>query len=208
MENMYLPEVENNPNPGGAYVTLIEALRESGATVPQIMHLFAFKQEVTQHLRKFTQAVMRGPSPHTPAFRELIAAFVSTRNQCRFCSRSHVAVAAELYGDRPLVDAVVTDYLSAPIKDAEKELFRYLEKLTLAPSTTTAADVQRLRDAGWSDEAIYDAVTVCAMFNFYNRWVEGSGVQDMPAEGYEKSGKRLATIGYAETAAGDGRTNA
>lgn len=197
MDDMYLPEVENNPSPGGAYAALMDMLRQSGAPVPQIMHLFAFKPEVTQHLRNFTQAVMRGPSPLTPAFRELIAAFVSTRNQCRFCSGSHIAVAAELYGERRLVDAVVKDFQSAPIKNAEKELFCYLEKLTLTPSTATVEDVEHLRDVGWSDEAIYDAVTVCAMFNFYNRWVEGSGVQDMPAEGYEMSAKRLATIGYA-----------
>jgi uncharacterized peroxidase-related enzyme len=194
---MYLPAVENNPNPGGEYASLIESLRKTGAPTPQIMHLFAFKQEMTQHLRRFTHAVMRGPSPLTPAFRELIAAFVSTRNECRFCSGSHVAVAAKLYENLPLVEAVVADYRNAPLQESEKKLLAYLEKLTLAPSTTTAQDVQQLRDVGWSDEAIYDAVTVCAMFNFYNRWVEGSGVQDMPQEGYEASGERMARQGYA-----------
>ena len=197
MEPMYLPAVENNPKPEGEYASLIESLRKAGSPTPQIMHLFAFKHEMTQHLRRFTHAVMRGPSPLTPAFRELIAAFVSTRNQCRFCSGSHVAVAAKLYEDRPLVEAVVADYRRAPLQESEKKLLAYLEKLTLAPSTTTARDVRELRDAGWSDEAIYDAVTVCAMFNFYNRWVEGSGVQDMCQEGYEASGERMARQGYA-----------
>lgn len=197
MEPMYLPTVESNPRPAGEYASLIESLRQLGAPTPQIMHLFAFKHEMTQHLRMLTQAVMRGPSPLTPAFRELIAAFVSTRNECRFCSGSHIAVAAKLYENRPLVEAVVADYRRAPLQESEKKLLGYLEKLTLAPATTTAQDVQQLRDAGWSDEAIYDAVTVCAMFNFYNRWVEGSGVQDMPQEGYEASGERLARQGYA-----------
>jgi uncharacterized peroxidase-related enzyme len=201
MEPMYLPDVEHNAQPEGDYAALIEMLRQSGAAIPQIMHLFAFKQEATQHLRNFTQAVMRGPSPLTPAFRELIAAFVSTRNQCLFCSGSHTPVAAKLYGDGKLVEAVVADYRSAPLGDNEKQLLAYLEKLTLAPSSTSAADVQGLRDAGWSDEAIYDAVTVCAMFNFYNRWVEGSGVQDMSAEGYAMSAERLATAGYAGASA-------
>ncbi len=197
MEPMYLPAVEKNPRPEGEYASLLESLRKAGAPTPQIMHLFAYKHEMTQHLRQLTQAVMRGPSPLTPAFRELIAAFVSSRNQCRFCAGSHVAVAAKLYEDRPLVEAVVLDYRSAPIQEAERKLLAYLEKLTLAPATTTAEDVQQLRDIGWTDEAVYDAVTVCAMFNFYNRWVEGSGVQDMPQEGYEASGERLARQGYA-----------
>jgi len=38
---------------------------------------------------------------------------------------------------------------------------------------------------------------VCALFNFYNRWIDGTGVQDLPAEMYALSGKRLATSGYA-----------
>ena len=197
MDPMYLHDVERNPEPKGDYAPLIEMLRKSRADVPQIMHLFAFKPEATQHLRSFTHAVMRGPSPLDPKLRELIAAFVSTRNQCKFCSGSHVAVAAKLYNDGELVTSVVRDFRSAPIDDAQKLLFEYLEKLTLAPATTTAEDVDGLRTAGWSDEAIYDAVTVCAMFNFYNRWIEGSGVQDMTAEGYARSADRLATVGYA-----------
>lgn len=197
MEKMYLPDVEDNAKLQGSYAGLIESLHVAGAAPPQIMYLFAFKDNATKHLRNFTHAVMRGPSPLTPAFRELIAAFVSTRNQCLFCSGSHIAVAAKLYDDASLIDAVVRDYRSAPITDEEKLLLAYLEKLTLAPSTTSAADVERLHEAGWSDEAIYDAVTVCAMFNFYNRWVEGSGVQDMPQAGYEQSAERLATVGYS-----------
>ena len=58
------------------------------------------------------------------------------------------------------------------------------------------SDVEELTRAGWPDEAIYHAVTVCALFNFYNRWCDACGVQDMPALGYEMSGKRLATQGY------------
>ena len=197
MDPMYLSEVEHNPAPKGDYAVLIEMLRGAGAEVPQIMHLFAFKPEATDHLRRFTQAVMRGPSPLEPKFRELIAAFVSSRNRCKFCAGSHVAVAAKLYGDDALVQAVVADYGSAPISDAEKLLLSYLEKPTEAPASTSAEDVGRLRAAGWSDEAIYDAVSVCAMFNFYNRWIEGSGVQDMSVEGYARSADRLASVGYA-----------
>jgi uncharacterized peroxidase-related enzyme len=196
MDRMYLPSVEDNPDAAGDYAGLIESIRKTGRMTPQIMHLFAFKHEPTEHLRRFTQAVMRGPSPLTAAFRELIAAFVSTRNRCRFCSGSHMAVAAKLYENRPLIEAVVADYRSAPIPEPEKALLGYLEKLTLQPETTRAEDVEALRKDGWSDEAVYDAVTGCALFNFYNRWVEGTGVQEMPVEGYEASGERLARQGY------------
>ena len=58
------------------------------------------------------------------------------------------------------------------------------------------ADADAVRRAGWSDEALYDAITVCALFEFYNNWIDATGVSDMPAVGYEASGKRLANHGY------------
>ena len=58
------------------------------------------------------------------------------------------------------------------------------------------ADAEAVRAAGWTDEALYDAISVVALFQFYNAWIDASGVSDMPAIGYEMSGKRLATQGY------------
>ena len=80
---MFLRDVESNPATG-PYAERIAAMLEAGAPVPQILHLFAFKPEATEHLAAFTQAVMRGPSPLSPGVRELIAAFTSRRNDCLF----------------------------------------------------------------------------------------------------------------------------
>jgi hypothetical protein len=63
------------------------------------------------------------------------------------------------------------------------------------------ADVDVARKAGWSDEALYDAITVCSLFQFYNNWIDATGVSDMPAMGYQMSGQRLATQGYASAPA-------
>jgi hypothetical protein len=62
-------------------------------------------------------------------------------------------------------------------------------------------DVDRVLRAGWSDEALYDAITVCSLFQFYNNWIDATGVADMPVMAYEMSGKRLATVGYASNVA-------
>ena len=58
-------------------------------------------------------------------------------------------------------------------------------------------DVDRAHKAGWSDEALYDAITVCALFQFYNNWIDATGVGDMSPMAYTMSGQRLATQGYA-----------
>jgi hypothetical protein len=83
MEPMYLRDVENHVG-SGMYAQLIQQARATGMPVPQIRFLFAFKPEVTDHLARFTQGVMRAPSPLSPGLRELIAAFTSRRNECPF----------------------------------------------------------------------------------------------------------------------------
>jgi alkylhydroperoxidase family enzyme len=80
MEPMYLSEIETAT--GGH--PLLAAVRAQRGFLPQIFHLFAFKPEAGRHLMRFTQEVMRGPSPLSAGFRELIAAFTSGRNRCPF----------------------------------------------------------------------------------------------------------------------------
>ncbi len=83
MEPMFLPGVEENPQPG-AWADAIRTMQAAGAEYPQIWHLFAFKPDATIHLARFTQEIMREPGPLTPGLRELIAAYTSARNQCPF----------------------------------------------------------------------------------------------------------------------------
>ena len=76
MEPMFLPEVEENPQPG-PYLEAIRTMQEAGREYPQIWHLFAYLPRATDHLAAFTQEIMREPGPLTPGFRELIAGFTS-----------------------------------------------------------------------------------------------------------------------------------
>lgn len=91
---------------------------------------------------------------------------------------------------------VLADVETSALPDKEKALFRFLAKVNRDSAAIERADVDRLREAGWTDDAIYDAVTVCSLFNFYNRWCDATGVRDMPAMAFEMSGMRLATDGY------------
>lgn len=79
---MYLRETQEKTD--NAYRRAIEELRAGGIEVPGILHLFAFKPGLAVHLERLTQAVMRGPSPLSPGWRELIAAFTSRLNHCPF----------------------------------------------------------------------------------------------------------------------------
>lgn len=94
------------------------------------------------------------------------------------------------------MDAVLRDHRTAPLSEPERALFEFIEQVNRASNTIAQADVDRVKAAGWSEEAIYDAVTVCALFNFYNIWIDATGVSDMPAAAYEGTGERLGTRGY------------
>ncbi len=91
---------------------------------------------------------------------------------------------------------MLKDYRTAPIGPREKALFAFIERMNRESFSLQPADIQAVIYAGWSQEAVYDAITVCALFNFYNKWIDATGVGDMPAEAYAMSGERLATGGY------------
>jgi alkylhydroperoxidase family enzyme len=91
---------------------------------------------------------------------------------------------------------VLEDHRTAPIDDKRKALFTFVEKMNAASTSIGPADIQALERAGWTQEAIYDAITVCALFAFYNKWIDATGVQDMHGAGYAMTGERLAEAGY------------
>jgi uncharacterized peroxidase-related enzyme len=191
---MFLKEIETRPAEGLTKIAF-KKLRDDREAIPEILHLFRFKRRTTDHLVRFTEEVMRGPSPLSPGMRELIGAFLSRRNQCSFCSDAHAATAAQLL-EKELVDEVLFDLENSRLDLAHKELFRYIGKLADNPAGVMASDINRLKELGWSEEAIYDALTVASVFQFYNTWNGGSGVQNMTSADYLRSGTVLNTMGY------------
>lgn len=101
-------------------------------------------------------------------------------------------------GDRAQVDAVLDNYTTAPITEPERALLAYIQKVNCDCASVDQPDIDTLHAYGWTDEAIYDAVMVCGLFNFYNRWVDATGVHQMSDHEHALSGKRLATEGYSK----------
>jgi hypothetical protein len=71
-----------------------------------------------------------------------------------------------------------------------------VEKAALSSPEITSEDINKAIAAGASVEMIYDAITVCSLFVFYNTWVDACGVAAMPEQGYLAVASRLATNGY------------
>lgn len=111
--------------------------------------------------------------------RELIAAYVSGLNACDFCMGAHQRYVEAFGLDPSLVEAPLASVDTAPVGDALKPLLHYVDVLTRTPSRMTEAQAQAVYDAGWSEEALFEAVQICALFNMMNRMVEGTGVDSI-----------------------------
>jgi len=91
------------------------------------------------------------------------------------------------------------DLETSKLDDKHKALFRFIDKVNRDSPRITADDMKPLHEAGWTDEAIYFAITVCALFNFYNSWIDASGVHALSEEAHRAGGKRTAQHGYVRS---------
>ncbi|MDT8398320.1 MAG: peroxidase-related enzyme [Pseudomonadales bacterium] len=132
-------------------------------------------------LCEFHDIKLREESPLSVGERELIAAYVSGLNACHFCYGAHKTIAEVHDMDAGIFDKLVEDPALAGVDEKLLPILAYVKKLTLTPSRMSDEDAEAVYAAGWDEQALYDAVVVCALFNFMNRIVDGCGVK--PSKG-------------------------
>lgn len=166
--------------------------------VPGIRSLVMFRPETGKHLYDLAQVLLRGPSPLSPAERELIATHVSARNNCTFCMSSHAAAARELFENtREVVDCVIHNKSTELLSAKMKALLNIAGKVQQSGKLVTDEDVAEARKHGAGDRDIHDTVLIAATFSMFNRYVDGLGsLTPTDPKEYEPMGKRLATMGY------------
>jgi uncharacterized peroxidase-related enzyme len=168
---------------------------------PGIRGLFLFRPETAGPLSDLAEVLLRAPNSLTPGERELIAAYVSTLNSCKYCSSSHAAAAAaQLPGGDELVDQVRADPSAAPISAKLRALLAIAAAVQQGGSRVSAEDVAAARAQGATDVEIHDTVLIAAAFCMYNRYVDGLATiaPDDPAA-YAARAERLVKHGYVAT---------
>ena len=170
--------------------------------LPGITSGFAFRPETAKPMRELAEVLLRGSNTLTSAEREMIAAFVSDRNDCHFCHASHRAAAAHhMNGRYEVVDAVKRDYQSAPVSPKLKALLAIAARVQVSGKQVTAADVERARREGATDREIHDAVLIAAAFCMFNRYVDGlATLTPTDEQTYDMMGQRMAKEGYVRRA--------
>ncbi|MAL08242.1 MAG: peroxidase [Maricaulis sp.] len=132
-------------------------------------------------LLELHDAIMREASDLDVATRELIAAYVSGLNACAFCYGAHKTMAHAFGVDPGLVETLVQSGPEAAGVDARLiPLLAYVRQITLDPSKSTDAQAEAVYAAGWSEDALYDAVATAALYAYMNRILDGAGIAPKP----------------------------
>jgi uncharacterized peroxidase-related enzyme len=174
------------------YISLPEGL-------PGIRGPMAFRPETAKPLNELADILLRGPHTLSPGERELIATFVSSQNDCRYCQTIHGAIAAHhLGGNEDLVGQVKADPQQAAISDKLKALLAIAGKAAEGGKRVTTEDVARARQHGATDLEIHDTVLIAALFCMCNRYVDGLATWAPDDPGFYRARAALvAEHGYA-----------
>jgi uncharacterized peroxidase-related enzyme len=108
--------------------------------------------------------------------KEQIALVVSGLNMSSYCLAAHMEILGRLGIEKAMSRKLALDYASAPVEPKVLELFKFADKLTRRPDDMKKADVDRLREAGWSDAAILDTVLIASLYACANRFSAGLGL--------------------------------
>lgn len=193
---MRLPEVERGDSPGNRLlIRFISAV--SGMRLPDAARVaFYHKNFFSAPLGAWTQAAMRGPSAWSVGERELMAAMVAKWNSCAFCVGAHGAVAAKTM-TRPVVDAVLADFRSAPITEPLKGALAFLEIMTLRPMALSADSAREALRSGLTTADLKDAAAIAALFNIITRYADALNFAMPTASEFDRAADMLLKRGYA-----------
>jgi len=167
------------------------------AGLPGIVSLFATRPETAKPMSELAEVLLRGPSVLSRGERELIATYVSSLNQCRFCTNSHAAIAQAQLSDPQLAEQVQVNFESAAISDKLKSFLKIAGKVQKDARTVSSEDIALAKSLGATDVEIHDVVLIAAAFCMYNKYVDGlASFTPENKSDYTQTGFFIAEKGY------------
>jgi uncharacterized peroxidase-related enzyme len=164
--------------------------------LPGITGLLEYRRDSAVPIRELTQVLLRGPSSLSAGERELIATIVSYRNECRFCTQAHTAVANCLLGESLTSEQVKTDPALSSVSEKMKALLIIASQVQISGKSVTEDAIESAKSSGATDLEIHDTVLIAALFCLYNRYVDGlSTIAPTDPDFYKNLALRIAN-GY------------
>jgi len=172
-----IPDMKDLPDDVRKY---FEICIEKLGMVPNVLTAFSQNLKQLDGFTRFYNELMMGESELSKLEREMVAVVVSSENKCFYCLVAHGAAVRVLSGDPVLGEHLVMNYRSARLDKRQRAMLDFASILTRSPTTVAEAEVQALRDAGFSDRGIWDLSNVIGFYNMSNRVAIASDMRPNP----------------------------
>ena len=153
--------------------------------VPNVYAAYSLRPQRLRSFMAMYNEIMLAPSGLSKLEREMVAVVVSSANRCYYCLVAHGAAVRKLSGDPELGEMLALNYRVAKLPARQRAMLDYAWKLTTALHLVEEADRDLLRDAGLSNEDIFDLSEVAAFFNLSNRMAAATDM--MPNREYHRA---------------------
>jgi uncharacterized peroxidase-related enzyme len=170
----YVPEVEQEQASAGLREIYSDIAKDFG-TVPHFFKALGATPGVIAAQLRLNAAIM-GDGVLSASLKEQIGLVVSGINSSSYCIAIHMELLQRFGFEKPVARKLATDYMHAPVDDKTKALFRFADKLTRKPVDIEQTDADEVLRAGWTQDALREAVLVVAFFNYINRVSFGLGL--------------------------------
>lgn len=144
-------------------------VQEKAGFVPNVFLALAHRPEEFRAFFAYHDALMEKEGGLTKAEREMIVVATSGENNCQYCVVAHGAI-LRIRAKHPLVaDQVAVNYRKADITKRQRTMLDFAVKVCNESWVVDESDFQTMRDAGFSDEDIWDVAGITAFFGLSNR---------------------------------------
>lgn len=172
-----IPELSDLPEDTRKY---FEICQEKLGLIPNVLTAYSHNLKQLEGFTRLYNELMLGDGELSKLEREMVAVVISSENKCFYCLVAHGAAVRVLSGDPALGEHLVMNYRSARLEPRQRAMLDFASKLTRTPAQVTEADTQALRDAGFSDRAIWDLSNLVGFYNMSNRVAIASDMQPNP----------------------------
>jgi uncharacterized peroxidase-related enzyme len=155
--------------------------------LPNVLAAYTFDEKKLRAFIGMYNDLMLDDSPLGKLEREMIAVVVSSANRCYYCQVAHGQAVRELSGDPALGELLVMNYRAAKLTAQQRAMLDFAHRMTVAPDEVGESDRAALREAGFTDRAIWDIAAVASFFNMTNRMA--TAIDMMPNEEYHAASR-------------------
>ena len=162
------PVPELNTLPEDIRETILD-LQEKSGFVPNVFLALANRPDEFRAFFAYHDALMEKEGGLTKGEREMIVVATSAHNQCIYCVVAHGAILRIREKNPQLADQIATNYRKADITPRQKAMLDFALKVSKCSHEINNADIDNMRELGFSNDDIWDIGAISALFALSNR---------------------------------------